>query len=447
MTTTAAFAEVDISCGVGVPLGGNVRADKASRGVHDPLLCTMLLVEADAGAWALVGIDLLATTPEVTSAIADAVAAATGIPAADVVVCASHTHSGPDVTHGMGFDQHDYTAVTRWLGELGPRVGAAAAAAWRERVPATAWLGRADQDEVAFNRRLRMRDGSVRMNWEALEPGDVLGPLGPVDPAVTTLSLRDERGAVLGTVLHYTLHPAILVGHEGLVSADWGAAARAERRAATTAPVVFVNGALGNVNHLDHRRRDRAQGFDVADAVGRRVGAAAVEAVRGAGETGGPVGLETITVQLDQRTVDHAALEAARAVLAAQGATPVDALDGIPPAAYACWVVRRGRHLPPVLDVEVRFVRVGALLLVGFPFEVFVEFQLELARHFPDQAVRVVSLVGDALGYLPTAAAFAQGGYEPTFGTSRIAAGQGERLFEVVTARLLARRHAAGGAA
>ncbi len=440
MTTTlrAAAGQVDITCAPGVPLGGNVRADKANRGVHDPLWATILLLDDGPEPWALVSLDLLCTTASLTALIAASISAGTGIEPGRVVVCATHTHSGPDVLLGGGWDRQDYSSVERWAQEIQPRIEASARRLWQHRVEVSLRRGRAQVDGVAFNRRLQRRDGSVAMNWEPVDPADIVGPLGPIDPTLDLLTVHDAHGAVLAAVLHFTLHPAVLVGQDWLVSADWVANARTQVSTELGAgtPVLVLNGALGDINHLDYQTPGRAIGFAEADRIGDRVGSGARTAAAAGHDCPPHTWLHTIHCDLGQRTVTREMLAHAHHVLTQHGDRPVDALDGIPPQARACWLVQRGRFLPPLVEVRIDLIRIGDLTLVALPFEVFVSFGLSLAQRFPDDDVRVVSLAGDYLGYLPTAAAFAQGGYEPTFGTSTIEAGAGEYLFETIVIRL-----------
>jgi hypothetical protein len=259
---------------------------------------------------------------------------------------------------------------------------------------------------------------------------------------------RDHSGGPLGAILHFTLHPAILVGHDGLVSADFVAEAGQALEQALDAPVLFINGALGNINHLDYREAARAIGFEESERVGKALGLAAVAALDNPQTLVDLDDLECrrLTVVLDQRTVDRDRLQHALAVLAAHAGQPVEALDGIPEAAYAYWEANLGRTLTPLLDVNVRVLRFGRVVLVYLPFEVFVEFGLGLRRMFPGHVVRVVSLGDGYHGYLPTAVAFAEGGYEPTFGTSTIEPGQGEHLMHQVTTEVGAMLRAADAA-
>jgi len=442
--TSVGFAQVDISCKVGTPLGGNSRVDKAARGLHDPLHATVAVIDTDIGARVMIGLDVVSAPLALVEAVSAGVELRTGIPATSVTVSATHTHSGPDVERGNGLDELDYSAIDAWEHASVPAIGDAALRAQRAAVPATLRLASAEVADLSFNRRLAHRDGSTHMNWEPLEGDDVLAALGPIDPELVALIFSDERGSALGALLHFTLHPAILVGHDWLVSADYVAEASAALSAVLDgAPVLFLNGALGNVNHIDYHNTGRAIGFGESARVGNALGAAAVEALER--ETTDvdleDVDLRAIMVTLSQRTVDRAQLDHARALLAANAGRPVGALDGIPVEAYAQWTVTAGRGLTPLLDVKVRILRIGHVVFVYVPFEVFVEFGLELRRAFPGHIVRVVSHGGGSFGYLPTAAAFAEGGYEPTFGTSTIACGQGEYLFHHITTELRGTLH------
>jgi hypothetical protein len=65
-----------------------------------------------------------------------------------------------------------------------------------------------------------------------------------------------------------------------------------------------------------------------------------------------------------------------------------------------------------VIHTEVQALRIDNLLLVGFPGEVFVESSGRLKSEIKGSAVAVVELANDNIGYLPTAVAFTEGGYE-----------------------------------
>lgn len=439
--TRVGFAQIDISCAPGTPLGGNARVDKAARDVHDPLHATVVVIATDAREQVIVGLDLVCAPLGLVNAISAEIELRTGVPATSVTVSATHTHSGPDVGRGERMDELDYSAVDTWEGEAVPAIAAAALRAQRAAVPATLSLASAEVWGLSFNRRLAHRDGYTRMNWESLKANDILAVLGPVDPELLVIVFSGADGSVLGALVHFTLHPAILVGHDWMVSADYVAELSATVSATLDgAPVLFVNGALGDVNHIDYHDSGRAIGFGESARVGNALGRAAVEALASSRVDIDLEDLEfrTVSVTLGQRTVSRAHLENARVLLDANAGRPIEALDGIPAEAYAQWSVTAGRELTPLLDVNVSILRFGSVVLAYVPFEVFVEFGLKLRRAFPEHTVRVVSLGGGYHGYLPTAAAFAEGGYEPTLGTSTIECGQGEYLFHRIATELRA---------
>ena len=164
----AAFVRVDITPPVGLPIGGNVRADSAARGTHDPLYGTGLVLEDGATAACLLSFDVLGLHRSSCRSVREAVAAASGIPAGNVVVAATHTHSGPDVVDF--FKEAIDPRCLAYLDDVAVRI-AEAVREGRERLEeATLALGEARVEGLSFNRRLRLRGGGLAMNWERPDP-------------------------------------------------------------------------------------------------------------------------------------------------------------------------------------------------------------------------------------------------------------------------------------
>src|SRR2546428_10926681 len=110
----AGFASAVITPPIGTPMSGypDVRTDlpwtpdamkgyvgrrrRPSEGIHDPLLVTVLALEVDGVRAVLAGLDTLVVSAEFTAGVRDALAAE-GVPPANVLLGASHTHSGPDL--------------------------------------------------------------------------------------------------------------------------------------------------------------------------------------------------------------------------------------------------------------------------------------------------------------------------------------------------------------
>ncbi len=78
------------------------------------------------------------------------------------------------------------------------------------------------------------------------------------------------------------------------------------------------------------------------------------------------------------------------------------------------------------IAAELQVLALGPVALVGIPGELFVELGREIQEKSPFSNTIIVALANDDIGYIPTRAAFEQGGYEPT--SSPIAPGGGERI-------------------
>ncbi len=416
-------------------MAGNVRADRTARGVHDPLQATAVVLDHGSGPVVMIGCDLLCMTDEISAPVRASLAAQLGVPPAQIVVTATHTHSGPQVVRdsptAVSADSAG-PAWRAWLADLPGLLIAAAMQAHAARRPATLELGSARVAGVAFNRRLARTDGATSMNWETLDPAEISGPRGPVDDRLTTVRILDDSGTALALIVHFTLHPAILVGAQWLLSKDFIDPLGTGVRAGGAAPVLFLNGAEGNINHIDYRHGRSEDAFTTRDRVGAALAEAARTAITAGTELSGQVSAAPVRLDLATRPIGVEALAAATATMAAAGGVVPSLVDGVPPEAYAGWLIRQAPRHPRTIEVDTTVVTIGPLVFVFCPGEPFVEFALDLQRRIPDRHVLVVGLANSHAGYLPTAAAYDEGGYEPTFGTSLVAAGETERLFDHV---------------
>jgi hypothetical protein len=97
----AAAAKVDITPPVGVPLDGNVR-DKNSQGIHDNLFAKALVFTDGEETVAIVACDLVGLSPELVGRARQLIEEGSGIKGENVLLNATHTHSGPAVIGVLG---------------------------------------------------------------------------------------------------------------------------------------------------------------------------------------------------------------------------------------------------------------------------------------------------------------------------------------------------------
>ncbi len=361
------------------------------------------------------------------------------VPPDNVLIHATHTHSAPAASGKIGLAEEVAPHVADIQALLRKAASAVSEAdyalkdrAWGDAVFA---VGKAREQRLCFNRRLRRRDGTTQMNWEALQPNfdpsEILQPWGPADPELVCLSVRHEQN-LAATVVNFGLHPAILAGDNWLYSADFpGYLAEAlSRTLGEKCTSVFLNGCCGDVNHVDYRERFQGRGYQMAQRVGYMLAAAAHEAVN----AGVPVetdhlqvsrelvALQRLKISSSQRDWCEQVLEDARRH-PRQGQ-----VDGVPDVYYAKLRLRMWREQDEPDHAEVMVIRVGDVAIVGLPGEAFSQLGLEIKRRSPAPHTLVAGLSNDAIGYLPTQESFEQGGYETTPGSTFYEPGSAERI-------------------
>lgn len=435
----AGAAKVDITPPLDTPLAGHFEERRAID-VEDPLYARALVLESEDVRLGLVVCDLICVPTEDVARIRERVARRAGIGPERLMVAATHTHTAASPTGLLGTPRAD-----AYMTALPERVATAVEMAVARLRPARLGVASATVEGVAFCRRFRMRDGTVRMN-----PGrgnaDALEPVSPVDPALTALYVEEATSqAPIALWSNFTLH---YVGTDDArrVSADYfGRFCRIAEAALGGGLAMLSNGASGQINNVDVRDPEQPSGGYQAERVARAVAGAAISAAgRARLRERVPLSAAARTTRARRRAVTRDDLVAAERILAAPegmrpagvGPHPFSWARGQPlPDGLLHTYAREVRYLadmPEELPAEVQVLRVGDAALVGLPGEIFVELGLALKASSPAACTAVVGLANGYLGYVPDEAAFEQGGYETWAARSAaVERGTGEALVKV----------------
>jgi hypothetical protein len=439
----AGVATVDFTPRAGLPLMGNFRDEYAARGVHDPLMARAIVFQGPQGAKAaLLAVDICMLDRQNVSLMRHVIRSQCDVPAENVMIHATHTHSGPAASGRLGME----TETARYREDIEAFLTKAASAvslADRALGAVTLAVGCASEERVSFNRRLRRRDGTTQMNWEALQPGfdpdDIVGAWGAADPELECLTVQ-RQDVPAAAIVNFALHPAILAGDNWLYSADYPGylAEGLSRTVGGDFTSVFLNGCCGDVNHIDYRDPLQGRGYQMAQRVGYMLAAAAHQAVRNRtpfyddriAASRAKVTLQRRKIGPDERQWCEQVLEQARKH------PPQGQVDGVPDAYYAKLRLQMWEDQDRPDDVEVMVIRIGEVAVVGLPGEAFCQLGLEIKRRSPARHTLVAGLCNDAIGYLPVLQSFEQGGYETTTGSTFYEPGSAERLVESAVAQL-----------
>ena len=100
---------------IGTPLAGYFH-DRFGTRVRDDLHASAVVLEVDGTRLAIVACDLITPSATITEAAREQIAADTGIPPQHVMICATHTHTGPAIVdkNTVGIDEEYVCHGPRW---------------------------------------------------------------------------------------------------------------------------------------------------------------------------------------------------------------------------------------------------------------------------------------------------------------------------------------------
>ena len=431
----AGVAKANITPYVGAFLAGFGGRDRGCEGVHDELFARALALQAGETTVALAACDLIGLTRDSVAAIRLRVEEATGIPPSHVMIACTHTHSGPTV----GILRHPVVDL-ELVHVTERKIAGAIIAAHRAMVPASLGSGKG-----------KARIGINRRQWAANKQM-ALGrnPQGPVDEDVGVIRVDDAQGRPLALFVNHSCHAVVLGGRNYLVSADYPGQMAAFLEANYPGAVcAFVNGTAGNINS------DPACGTSFEDArrLGVLLGAEAIRVAEGirpeaGGQRGGGGGEGEAPAEPGRKN-GSAGASPSRCLWARQVIIEAPLAD-LPPAEEARRLVAQrqaeldqalaqgkvsqvlhdhdcllgwardvlAEHAKPerakTTPLELQALRLGDALLIGTPGETFVEIGLAIKAASPLPNTFVLGYTNGVFGYIPTAKAFEEGGYEVT---------------------------------
>ena len=416
----AGFAEVDITPPLGIYKMGWKRLIVADA-VLDPLYARVAVIESGDRRAAFVQLDTAVVERDVALRIRRRVEEQYDFPGDAVMVAATHNHAGPAV----GYDG-DVKPDEAYVASLIDKATQAFGGALAGLAPVEAGFGHGYEFRVAHNRRVVMRDGTVRTHGNFSHP-DALFIEGPIDPEVTVMALRRPGGGLAAALVNFACHPTHEGGSGKLTAGFPGVLAR--RLAASGCPLtLFLNGAAGNA-HSD-RPAEGGRPRPMAEC-GELLAETVLEILnRIEYRPELPLTCARTEIELPYRKLNDQEIQGT-----ARGAQRF-----IDPKIYEREIAALTRHIAanPAERAEVQAIGFGEHAFVSVPGELFAELGLELkVRAYPTR-VAVVGYANGSVGYLPHRAAFERGGYETTFcGSSRLAPGAGEMVVDAA-ARLVA---------
>lgn len=398
-TIDVGIAKIDITPETPVRLAGYGSRDKSEfDGIIHRLEAKAMAFGSDTEhPSVLITVDLVGITERITSKLKQTLSRKAGIDPAQVVICASHTHGGPEIGNLINIlmyrEDIGYTDsllpleqsihIAQYTEMLSQKLEDVSLAALKNRKPALVAWGQG-QAFFAANRRTSG---------------------GPVDVALPMLRVTDIEGTLRGVFVNYACHGTTLEGINEL-NADW--IGEANRMIEANHPGCISMIALGCGADADPKPRGsmenvKEHGREISDNVDKLL-ASQLQPL-----TSVPKG-ELKWVKLPFSNVPSVSelikLTEAREKTTLKAYYARTALDRI----------ERGESLPTEVSLPIQVWNFGnELLMVNLGGEVVVDYAIRLKNEIGAEHLWINAYSNDVPCYIASKRVIREGGYEADF--------------------------------
>ena len=373
---------VDITPTEPVILAGSPTPLKSSS-VGTRLYAKALVLTAGTQKVAIVTLDTLKYPVEHVVRARQKIAQTTGIPANNVIICASHTHRGPLWSY--------------YKDQLATPIAEAVTLAVRDLTPCRLGTAKGKAEGVSECRRV-IKDGTAWNRWQ-LAPAEShkYPPEGLADSEFDVLAVIGRDGKYKAVVYNFACHAANT--RDLTVSADYPGDVQqyVQKQLGHEAPILSLTGACGDVNPVYSVRRDlfgETIGGEIVQCLGRLEPVARPS-----------LAMESREMQMPGR--EHPELKEADIALKWPGQLEH----------YKKSFSDMKKREKPSYPYFFTGIRIGDDFAIATnPDELFCGVGMSIKKRSPFRHTMVVEQTNGAYGYVPTAKAFEGGGYETWFG-------------------------------
>ncbi|WP_437201287.1 neutral/alkaline non-lysosomal ceramidase N-terminal domain-containing protein [Planctomicrobium sp. SH664] len=449
----AGAATSNITPALGKPLAGTFYPGPSTH-IHDELHARCIVLDDGKTQLALVVCDLVGLPTAVCREAQRSIEKTCGIPASNVLISATHTHSANSALgsekerafYDLDFPLDEYQQF------VAKRIADGVQRAKNLLRPAEFAFGTVSIPEHVHNRRWFVKPEAMPANpfgakdlvksLPTAGSPDNVKPAGPTDPEVSFLSFRQPDGAPIALLASYSLHyvGGIEPGH---VSSDYyGRVCEYLVEFTGTAHQkppfvpVMANGTSGDVLGVNFGVvQTKRNYYEKIDEVASDVATKVLNALSTLTYTS-DVQLDARyrVVELDFRKPDDEMMRWAEKTYAAGQTTvlPKGVSYHTQPLAlahfYAKKLITMSDYYPDKALCPLQMLKIGNLYIGTMPCEAFCEIGLDFKKNCPVQPAFLMTLSHGHHGYVPPPHQHDLGGYEAWLGTNRLERDASEKM-------------------
>jgi hypothetical protein len=395
-TLKVGATKVDLEPPVGVWLTGYGGRIEPSQGRHDPIMARAVAVSDGTNTVIIVVCEVLGFDVDDASEMRHEIASRSDVPATNIIISATHTHSGPA---SMPMRGNMGNIDKKWLQATKEKVVEIACKAVKRLAPALMSFGIKEIEGIGYNRH----------------PGG-----GPQDEMMRVMRFETPAGERLATLVNYATH-AVVMGSQNLqLSGDFpGEVCRQIEKKGGVA--LYLQGCCGDIDPVLNRDRGWGKGtFEDLVLIGNQFVKAVDHALKNAEKTSSArIGATNETAKLPLMAppdADEFATLKARLHAEFDKATSLDAkVCAKAPLEWAHALESSLQSGGPAkeLKAEVTVLMIGEVRIVGLPFEPYTQIGLDIEQGLNKLKPMVVGYSNGLYGYCASDKARGTGGYGP----------------------------------
>lgn len=414
------FYEMDITPPMGSIIPGNFGARYCDE-ILDKLYVRTVVVQNDEKLLAIAVIDACGITIDITESIRQRAVSLMPIKPEDIMVMATHTHGGgPTLNWG-----EEIVTDSNYLRTLTERCADAMYMAWKNAKEGDMLLGKEEITDISFIRVYEMKDGSLKTNPGRPNRDNVLKPTTTIDPELIVMAVK-HGDSFSGAIVNFATHPATVFSNQ--ITGDYISilANEMKRIYGPEFVTVFINGACGNINHVNLFDEPKSS-LEIYKEVGKAIAQKSQDAISKSEVITDNTLLSASTnaqVRLRKPTAEQ--LTKAKELFDSYGDSLIESTPrGTDPNyvdmffALQTFIIMADKRT--VRDAFMQVFRIGSCYIAGTPTQLFVQYGKKIKKEIGNTCM-VSAFANDYLGYVPTPDCMREGVYEarlaPTSGLS-----------------------------
>ncbi len=397
----AGFAQIDFT-----PLEGFMPGEGLPFWARGNARCPLFANAAALGGQEsviLISVDALHLATERASELRARISEKTGVPAKNVMIAATHTHTG-----ASSYDWNSGAPGEPLVAKYTDTCIVNAAVQAFENMKDGYALGTAKgvENRMSFNRDCILDDGRIVSIPGKAAKDHITGYLGTVDHDVHVMRVDGENGAPAAFIVNYANHPDNDNTKRTHFSSDYPGFLRQNLQMIFGREVVvlFLNGACGDVNAYNYKSGVSERYADGSTYMPEEMGKLLTETVCKINrEITATDKAPAVKAAVRTDTYAHRAPADWEREDALEKKARLDAGERMTNGAIRVMesTLSHGADTPTAMEVEMQAIRVGDWTILTTPGELYTEIGLAMKAVAPEKKILVSELTNGSVGYIP----------------------------------------------